>query len=195
MSMLRRPEIMCFAGPNGSGKSTLTQLILPDVLGSYINADEIQRYTFFSTLEAAQKAESLREEALTQKEDFAFETVLSTDRNLLLLRRAKEQGYFIRCVFVLTCNPNINVQRVRKRVLKGGHGVPEDKIVSRFYKSLDMVKELIPVCDRISIYDNSGLEPFRIYKKRDQEETYWENEFWRCAQIEKLVGKNSFCSK
>ena len=39
---------------------------------------------------------------IEQKRDFTFETVLSTDRSLLLLRNAKEQGYFVRCIYVLT---------------------------------------------------------------------------------------------
>ena len=47
-------------------------------------------------MEAAIKAEELREKALSDKIDFTFETVLSTDRNINLLKRAKENGYFIR---------------------------------------------------------------------------------------------------
>ena len=31
-----------FAGPNGSGKSTLKHLIKPELLGVYINADDIE---------------------------------------------------------------------------------------------------------------------------------------------------------
>lgn len=183
---MRKPEIMCIAGPNGSGKSTVTSNILPYAHGKYINADEIQRVTFCSSLEAAQQAEKLREECLANKEDFIFETVLSTERNINLLKRAKEQGYFIRCVFVLTCNPEINKLRVRNRVKTGGHDVPEEKIVSRYKKSLGMIKELIPICDRISIYDNSK-DIYRIYKKKDKDEQIWENQFWNHEQIEKLV--------
>lgn len=70
---------------------------------------------------------------------------------------AKEQGYFIRCVFVLTCSPEINKVRVKNRVLNGGHDVPEDKIVSRYYKSLGMITSLIPICDRISIYNHQAV--------------------------------------
>lgn len=187
MSM-RKPEIMCIAGPNGSGKSTITSNILPYTYGKYINADEIKKAIFCSAMEAALQAEKLREECLRNNEDFVFETVLSTDRNLELLKKAKEQGYFIRCVFVLTCNPEINVARVKNRVLFGGHDVPAEKIISRYSKSLAMIKELIPICDRISIYDNSK-EIFRIYKKRDDDEIIWENKYWNKEQIQKLVKK------
>ncbi|MGN0432815.1 MAG: hypothetical protein ACI4EQ_10725 [Lachnospiraceae bacterium] len=71
--MQRKPEIMCFAGPNGSGKSTITKMLLPYVAGKYINADEIQVSTYCSSLEAAQEAERLREQALENNEEFLWE--------------------------------------------------------------------------------------------------------------------------
>ena len=104
-----KPEVIVFAGPNGSGKSTITKMA--KTVGVYINADDIKRSSLCSDLEAAQKAEELREQAINEKRDFTFETVLSTDRNLNLLRRAKENGYFIRCIYVLTASPDINVAR------------------------------------------------------------------------------------
>lgn len=95
---VRLPEVIVFAGPNGSGKSTITQMA--KVGGEYINADDIKRTTLCTDLEAAVKAEELRERMINDKKDFTFETVLSTDRNVLLLQRAKEQGYFVRGIYV-----------------------------------------------------------------------------------------------
>ena len=43
-----------------------------------------------------------RYESIDKKEDFTFETVLSSEYKLNILRKAKEEGYFIKCVFVLT---------------------------------------------------------------------------------------------
>ena len=123
---LKLPEIIVFAGPNGSGKSTITRLA--KIIEPYINADDIKRSTQCSDLEAAIKAESLREYAFANKMSFTFETVLSTDRNLNLLRRAKENGFFIRCFYILTADVNVNIARVKSRVENGGHDVPEDKI-------------------------------------------------------------------
>ena len=92
---LFQPEIIVFAGPNGSGKSTITKFA--KTVGIYINADEIKRVNHCTDLEAAQTAERLREEAIKDRADFTFETVLSTRRNLDLLIKAKQAGYFIRC--------------------------------------------------------------------------------------------------
>ena len=79
----RLPEIIVFAGPNGSGKTTITRMAR--TIGVYINADDIKKSSLCSDLEAAVKAEELREEMLEKGEDFTFETVLSTDRNILFL--------------------------------------------------------------------------------------------------------------
>ena len=141
----KKPEVVVFAGPNGSGKSTFTELLKPPM--DYINADEIKKNLKCSDLEAAQLAEKQREEHIEQMNEFCFETVLSTERNLRLLERAKEKGYFIRCYYILTADPAINIWRVKSRVESGGHDVPEEKIISRYDRALGLVKDVVRVCD------------------------------------------------
>ncbi len=181
------PEIVVFAGPNGSGKSTFTELLKPTML-DYINADEIKKALKCSDLEAAQIAEKQRETHVQNKEEFCFETVLSTDRNLTLLKKAKEKGYFIRCYYILTADPYINVCRVKSRVEEGGHDVPEEKIVSRYEKALHLVKEVVAVSDICHIYDNSAEKPFRIFKKKKDICFYQECEDWFREDIALLTG-------
>lgn len=183
----KKPEIIVFAGPNGSGKSTFTEILRPKDI-PYINADDIQRVLGCSNLEAAKIAEQRREQCLAGHQSFCFETVLSTDRNLKLLKRAKESGFFIRCYYVLTASPYINVARVSGRVLAGGHDVPVDKIVSRYHKALALVHELVPVCDVCHIYDNSDTA-YRIFKKR--KDSYWYSpleKYWLKEDITALTG-------
>lgn len=179
------PEIIVFAGPNGSGKTTVTSLA--KVIDPYINADDIKKATLCSDVAAAVNAEELREDALKKGQSFTFETVLSTNRNLDLLKRAKANGYFIRCIYVLTSNPDINVLRVEAREASGGHGVPEEKIRDRYEKCMGLLPEIQKICDIMHIYDNT-VSPFRIYKKRKNEHFIWENEFWDRKKIEDLVG-------
>ena len=131
-------------------------------------------------------AERMRECAVSQKKSFTFETVMWTDRNLNLLKKAKEQGYFIRCIYVLTADVNINIFRVESREAVGGHGVPEDKIRLRYKKALNLIPQLVKVCDVMHIYDNSSVS-FRVFKKRKNEYFYWENNYWNQDDIEKLV--------
>ena len=186
---VRLPEVVVFAGPNGSGKSTITRMA--KIVGEYINADDIKRTTLCTDFEAAIKAEELREQMICQKKDFTFETVLSTDRNILLLKKAKEQGYFIRGIYVLTSNPDINVARVHAREALGGHGVPEDKIRTRYFRALKLIPELTKLCDILHIYDNTD-KPYRIFKKRKDRFFLWENEFWDRNSIETLSGVSDF---
>ncbi len=174
-----------FAGPNGSGKSTFTELLKPPM--DYINADEIKKNLKCSDLEAAQLAELQRESHIEKMSEFCFETVLSTERNLKLLKKAKEKGYFIRCYYILTADPMINVWRVKSRVEAGGHDVPEEKIVARYDRALALVKKLLPICDICHIYDNSGKTPFRILKKRKDKIFFDECEDWYLEDIQALT--------
>ena len=86
------PEIIVFAGPNGSGKTTITHMT--QTVGAYVNADDIKKSNMCSDLEAAIKAEELRESLLRKHENFTFETVLSTDRNLKLLKKSQREWIF-----------------------------------------------------------------------------------------------------
>ena len=64
-----------------------------------------------------------------------------------------------------------------KRQALGGHGVPEDKIRSRYSKALKLIPELVQVADIMHIYDNTS-GPYRIFKKRKTEYFIWENDNW-----------------
>jgi len=187
--LTKLPEIIVFAGPNGSGKSTITQYA--DIIPPYINADDIKRATHCSDMEAAQEAERLREKAVSEKTSFTFETVLSTERNLLLLEKAKKEGFFVRGYFVLTRSEIINVVRVKERAINGGHDVPTEKIISRYHKSLALLPRLAEVCDILHVYDNSEDVPVRIFKKRKDEQKYFPNEHWPQEKIKRLVSEET----
>lgn len=184
-----RPRILVFAGPNGSGKSTIARGM--PICGVYVNADDIKRTSQRTDLEAAQEAEQIRQTLLKSHKDFTFETVLSTDRNLELLRQAKTQGYEIHAVFVLTNDPCVNVERVKSRVKTGGHDVPEEKIISRYGKSLRNLSKLVRVADHTRVVDNSGDEPRLICEVLDRRLTIWETPLWSKKAILRLFSDDS----
>ena len=185
MVSFKNPEIVVFAGPNGSVKSTLTALLKPKM--AYVNADDIQASLHCSDLEAAVLAEHQREEFLAKRADFCFETVLSTERNLKLLKKAKQFGYFVKCYYVLTHSSAINILRVRSRIADGGHPVPEDKIIARFNRAIALIPKIIAISDIFHMYDNSGATLFRIFKKKKNLFLCDTNEFWSLAAIAQIT--------
>ena len=66
-----------------------------------------------------------------------------------------EQEFVIRLFYVCTKSPEINVARIAKRYMNGGHEVPISKVISRYFKSLELAKQAITFVDRAYIYDNS----------------------------------------
>lgn len=99
----KKPMVLVLAGPNGSGKSTITTYF--DKVGKYTNADDVVATTGMDNREAAMLVDRMRYASIEKKEDFTFETVLSSDYKIEILRRAKSEGYFIKCIFVLTNDP------------------------------------------------------------------------------------------
>ena len=176
--MERRPTLCVIAGPNGSGKTTTTEQLLSNEWGAdscYINPDNIAQEEFGdwnnqeAVLKAAQRATEIRYQCLSEKRDFVFETVFSSQEKLDFLRKAHEEGFFIRLFFVCTESPQINVARITQRYLNGGHEVPISKVVNRYYKSIQNAKTAISFVDRAYVYDNSvdGELPKLLYRTTD----------------------------
>lgn len=72
------------------------------------------------------------------------------------MAKAQTLGYKTYLYYVATEDPQINVKRIQHRVTRCGHNVPTDKIVSRYYRSLDLLLEAIKHINRAYLFDNSG---------------------------------------
>lgn len=209
---MNTPRLRMFAGPNGSGKSTLNSIISKELLGVYINPDEIEKeinkFSFLNMLNyrvetneeevisffenhplldkadltnelsllrfvdnkidfsnmfinsyyASICADFIRHQLLKSKISFTFETVMSSRDKVDFLKKAQEAGYRTYLYFIATQDPIVNISRVNNRVKLGGHSVPEDKIVSRYYRSLELLSEAVKYSTRAYIFDNSSQE-------------------------------------
>jgi len=180
----RKPMLLCFAGPNGSGKSTITKFF--EIAGEYTNADDVVSSTGMGNEEAAKFVDKKRYDSIKAKSDLTFETVLSSKYKMDILRKSRDEGYFIKCVFVLTADPELNVARVESRVMQGGHDVDREKVKTRFYKSLANIKELMSLCDILHVYDNTDT-PYRIIRKHKDSITIFPNEYWDEEDIIALI--------
>ena len=161
---MRKPVLIVIAGPNGSGKTSTTRLVIKHEWADqcvYINPDEIAqtKYGDWNDVNAVRQAveycEEWREQLLHDHKDFIFETVLSSDGKVDFLKRAKEEGYFIRMFFICTESPTINAARIANRVMEGAHDVPIQKIISRYEKAIVNAVKVMRFADRAYFYDNS----------------------------------------
>jgi len=85
-----------------------------------------------------------------------FETVMSHNSKIDILRKSKELGYKNYLYFICTDDVELNISRVRERVLEGGHDVPKEKIKKRYFNSLELLHKTVPYTHRSYIFDNSG---------------------------------------
>ena len=189
-------NMLVFAGPNGSGKSTITAKF--PVVGDYVNADEIQRKLGCDALTAATIATSTREHLLEAGRDFTFETVLSTPRNIELMVKAREHGYYILCIYVLTRDPTINEARVTARIAKGGNYVEFEKIRPRYIRAMRLIPDLCRAANRVLFFDNTGDRdsggPYLIAEVIEGEAKIHPCPFWSYEDIQYLLaGKH--CSE
>ncbi|OAL84052.1 zeta toxin [Acinetobacter terrae] len=124
--------------------------ILLDDWNIQFDASEIDSYL------CARIIDYIRLEFLRLKISFTFETVMSHISKVEFLQEAKRQGFKTYLYYVSTVDPMINIARVKYRVSVGGHPVPEQKIVERYYRSMDLLMQAVDASDRTYLFDNSS---------------------------------------
>ena len=133
----------------------------------FVNADEIAKgLSPFNPNKVAIKAGRLMltriDELLESGIDFAFETTLSTRSYVNTVKKAQEKGYFVTVLYFWLNTPDLAVERVKIRVMEGGHDIPEQTIRRRYDLGIsNMFNLYIPVADYWMFIDNSK-SPFNI---------------------------------
>ncbi len=152
-----------FAGVNGAGKTSIYKSFYCEINKNEerINTDEmVARIGSWKNnnlqIKCAREAVKLINHYIKNDISFNQETTLSGKSIVRNIKKAKQKGFYIVMNYIGLDNPDIAKERVRVRVLKGGHGIPEDAIERRYYESLNNLKELLDVCDEINIYDNTN---------------------------------------
>lgn len=160
------PRALIIAGPNGAGKTTFAREYLPNeaqVL-QFINADLIaQGISPFAPSSADVLAGRIMiqriQEMVAEGSDFAIETTLSGNWLVKHILEWKANGYTVELFYVRLESPDISVSRVKTRVLKGGHHIPENVIRRRFQRSLAMFeRKYKPIVDDWMVYDNTDTK-------------------------------------
>lgn len=162
------PVLQVLAGPNGAGKSTLYERVIgPSTHLRFVNADRIagERWPgeeLVHGYDAAQLAAQARDQLISDRRSFVTETVFSHPSKVGLLTAAAEASYLI-TLHIVMIPAELAVIRVRERVARGGHDVPEAKIVDRWHRLWAYVAAAVPSAEDVVVYDNSdATHPYRI---------------------------------
>lgn len=171
-------HLYIISGPNGAGKTTASYTLLPEILRckEFVNADEIARgLSPFNpesvTIEAGRLMLKRINELLQRNVSFSIETTLSTRSYFRLVEKAHSQGYDVTLLYFWLKSPQQAIERVAERVAKGGHNIPNDTIIRRYWEGLDNLFNIyMPIVDTW-ILVNNGETPRIIVATggRDQE--------------------------
>lgn len=157
-------NLYIIAGCNGAGKTTASFTILPEVIEckEFVNADEIARgLSPFQpekvSFEAGRIMLNRINELLENNESFAFETTLSTKTYKQKIEKAKEKGYIVTLLFFWLQNIELAKERVKNRVLEGGHNIDSEVIERRYFRGIENLFDIyLPIVDGALIFDNSN---------------------------------------
>lgn len=156
------PAILVAAGTNGAGKTSIVQPFIEANGGAYFNPDE------YATALAKHGMSTAEANALAWRHGFeklcnaveagtayAFETTLGGHSVAYQLMRALAFGRHVVILYVGLSSPELHLQRIRERVGRGGHDIPEDKVRQRYDASRKNLLSFIGTQASIRVWDNS----------------------------------------
>lgn len=160
------PIIYVIAGPNGVGKTTFASRYLPEEICQleFVNADLIAKgLSPFApetvSLEAGRVALLRIRELVREQKSFTWETTLSGRSAAVWLREAKNAGYTIKAYFLWVKDVEVTIQRIRQRVVEGGHDISPEVSRRRFFKTIQNFFEIYrPLFDVWQLFENDYQE-------------------------------------
>lgn len=171
------PQVIIIAGPNGAGKTTFAREYLSGRQRQlvFVNADEIARELADQGLSRAEldiRAGRIMLERIDDlahaSADFIFETTLATRSYAPKIAGWRERSYSVSLIYLRLASADAAVERVRKRIAAGGHGIPEEVIRRRFEKSMTYFETVYkPLVDEWYVRD-SGEGTFTLAESCDQ---------------------------
>ena len=170
------------AGANGSGKSTLASELLPSENLDFLNADEVAKEICPENIESVKiKAGKIvlerLEKLLNSQKSFAIETTLAGKNHIKTIQKAKNLGYYTVLIYSYDDSPILCENRIKIRVLNGGHNIQKNDIIRRFYRSKEnfwnTYKDLV---DEWNLFYNGTSEYILVAQSSESKiEIYNEN--------------------
>jgi len=157
------PRVIIIGGPNGAGKTTFASayLSIDREVTAFVNADEISRE--FAALNLPEGSRNVRaaramleriQDLIDAEADLVIETTLASLTYAQKVPVWRQTGYHVALIYVRLPSPEQSIERVRRRVVAGGHGIPEAVIRRRFGKSLRYLEDYKAIVDEWEIWDS-----------------------------------------
>ncbi|MDD7984646.1 zeta toxin family protein [Lentisphaera marina] len=156
-------KLYIVSGANGSGKTTFSKKLTQELNIYFLNADEIAKEidphnTTGGEVAAGKIFFKRLQKLLKGNESFVLESTLSGKYLEKIISKAKENGYSIELIYIFLENPTVCIERIKERVLNGGHHVPDQAVIRRFYRSKNNFWNIYKnVSDRWFLIYNSEL--------------------------------------
>ncbi len=152
--------MLILAGPNGAGKSTFFNALLATSGFPILNPDVIEENlpeASARTMTASRIAVQQRRVCLAARQSFAVETTLSgaASRIHRMLADARSAGFTCYAIYIGLDSSGLSALRVIERMQRGGHGVPLERIATRYARSLENLRDCAAKFDALLILDNS----------------------------------------
>ena len=133
-------KLYIVSGANGSGKTTFAKMLTEDLSLPFVNADEIAKdldptNTTGGKMEAGRVFFQQVRHFIKIGQSFVLESTLSGKYLEKLIPTVKAAGYDVELIYIFLENPQVCIERIKERVLNGGHHVPDNDVIRRYYRS------------------------------------------------------------
>lgn len=163
-----KKEVIIIAGANGSGKTTFAHNLLKVIKYEFLNADEIAAqinplHLNKVRLTAGKKFLLQINNFIKNNKSFIMETTFAGKYIDKVIKTLKKEKYIISIFFLFLESPDACKNRIKQRVLKGGHSVPEEDIVRRYYRGkINFWKNYRFKVNKWYLIDNSKNDFFEV---------------------------------
>ena len=182
------PTVYLIADCNGAGKTTASLTLLPEMLEckEFVNADNIAAgISPFQPDKVAIEAGRLMLKRINDlkkiKIDFAIETTLSSRNYISKIKEFQKENYEVILIYFWLNTPLLAIERIKERVKKGGHFIPDEIVTRRYYRGIkNLLQYFIPFCDYWLVFDNSSQNAVMVAEGiKDLEKKIFNDEIWR----------------
>ena len=168
-------ELIIVGGANGSGKTTFAEEYASRHQYLYLGADAIATELAPNApnlvpLAAGREFMDRLTAALAGPQSLVVESTLAGRTLRHVIGSARAAGFTITIVYLFLDSVDMCVERVRQRVQKGGHWVPETDIRRRFSRSLRNFWQMFRgLADHWVLVYNGGREPLDVAAGTDDD--------------------------